>query len=142
MVGRRSARRAAPTAISEAATLAAIGFLEGYAMPMAKRAFGDAAWPQAERDAAALGKWLLAQRPLPALVNARALRQRLRCTPASAERYDAALAELEAAGWVRPQPIARRRQGRAAEQGLGGQPRAGAPAMSDRLARFLKARPG
>ena len=66
----------APSSISKAATLAAVGFLEGYALPMAKRAFGDAAWPQAERDAAGLAKWLLAQDPLPLVVNARALRRR------------------------------------------------------------------
>ena len=94
----------APTSISEAATLAAIGFLEGYALPMAKRAFGDAAWPQAERDAAGLAKWLLAQDPLPLVVNARALRRRPVLHTREVDRYEAALAELEAAGWLRPQP--------------------------------------
>ena len=95
---------AAPATVSEAATLAAIGFLEGYALPMARRAFGDAAWPQAERDAAGLGRWLLAQRPLPDLVNARALRHRAALHTREPGRYDAALAELEAAHWVRPRP--------------------------------------
>ena len=95
---------APPAVIGDAATLAAIGFLEGYALPMAKRAFGDAAWPQAERDAAALGKWLLAQRPLPDTVNARTLRHKAALHTREADRYDAALEELEAAGWVRPQP--------------------------------------
>jgi hypothetical protein len=93
-----------PIVISETAVLAAIGFLEGYAVPMAKRTFGDAAWPQAERDAATMGKWLLVQRPLPIVVNARALRHKAVLPTRDAERYDAALAELEAASWVRPQP--------------------------------------
>jgi hypothetical protein len=93
-----------PATISEDAVLGAVGFLEAYAVPMAKRALGDATWPEAERDAAALGKWLLAQRPAPSVVNARALRHEAALQTRDAERYDAALAELEGAGWVRPQP--------------------------------------
>jgi hypothetical protein len=79
--------------------LAAMGFLESYACPMARRCFGDAALPQAERDAVALAKWIRRNRP--ETVNARQLRQAGAIPTREAERYDAALAELEAAGWVR-----------------------------------------
>jgi hypothetical protein len=95
---------AAPSVVGEDAMLGAVGFLEAYAVPMAKRALGDATWPQSERDGAALGKWLLAQQPVPSSVNARTLRHKAALQTRDAERYDTALAELEAAGWVRPQP--------------------------------------
>jgi hypothetical protein len=94
-----------PSEVTEDAVLAAVGFLESYAVPMTKRVFGDAAWPRAMRDAAVLAKWLLAQKPLPKAVNARAMRQRAVIPSCrEAERYDAALTELESAGWVRPRP--------------------------------------
>jgi hypothetical protein len=91
-----------PQEVSEPATLNALHFLEGYAAPMARRCFGDVALPQAERDAVALAKWI--RRHQPETVNARDLR-RGRAIPASEpERYEAALAELEQAGWVRQAP--------------------------------------
>jgi hypothetical protein len=44
----------------------ALGFLDDYAVPMARRAFGEAALPEAERDARRLARWILRQSPTPA----------------------------------------------------------------------------
>jgi hypothetical protein len=93
-----------PAWISSQAFAAASRFMLDYALPMTRRAFGDAALPQAERDAVALAKWILAQQPLPATLNARALRHACVLSQKIATRYDAALSELTEAGWVRPAP--------------------------------------
>ena len=82
------------------------GFLSEYAVPMARRAFGEAALPEAERDARRLARWYR-RRPIPrpAVVNARALR-RMQDGPGipTAPRIDAALSELAELGWVHPAP--------------------------------------
>ena len=93
-----------PASISLRATEAALAFLEAYAVPMARRAFGEAALPQADRDAMALARWLHARDPMPEMVNARELRHADALPTRAADRYDAALAELEAAGWLRAPP--------------------------------------
>ncbi len=80
----------------------AIALLESYFEPMAIRAFGEAALPEAERDAAALARWLLRQQPVPETVNARELRRSRTIPTKEARGYDAALAELVGAGWLRP----------------------------------------
>lgn len=94
-----------PSEIGERATTAAIVFLEDFAVPMARRTFGAAALPEAERDARRLARWLVKQDPVPSVVNAKALR-RMAFGPGipDAERMEAALAELGAAGWARPAP--------------------------------------
>jgi hypothetical protein len=48
-----------PEAVDLDALARALGFLADSAVPMAKRAFGEAALPQAERDARRLARWLL-----------------------------------------------------------------------------------
>jgi hypothetical protein len=69
------------------------------------------------RDAAALARWIVKEKPKDGIVNARDLRR----APAvagcrDADRYEAALAELEAARWVRPAPSrASDRKGRQAK---------------------------
>ena len=93
-----------PRTISKGAADAAIELLEGYAVPMARRVFGEAALPQADRDAAALARWLLAQETIPETVNARELRHRAALPTKEPERYDRALAELVEAGWLRSAP--------------------------------------
>jgi hypothetical protein len=90
--------------IDEAALLAGVAFLAEYATPMTRRCFGDAARPQVERDAAGLAKWILTQRPLPEVVNARDMRHAGAIPTREAARHDAALSELADAGWLRPQP--------------------------------------
>ncbi|HEV7267246.1 MAG TPA: DUF3987 domain-containing protein [Falsiroseomonas sp.] len=98
---------AAPPAKVDADAIAcACGFLADYAVPMARRVFGAAALPEAERDARRLARWYLRQNPRLEVLNAKALR-RMAGGPniPTAERMDAALAELAAAGWCRPAPV-------------------------------------
>jgi hypothetical protein len=94
-----------PQAVGADATARALGFLHEYAIPMARRVFGEAALPEAERDARRLARWLLRQVPVPEVVNAKALR-RLPSGPGipTAERMEAALGDMAAAGWCRPSP--------------------------------------
>jgi hypothetical protein len=94
-----------PEAVGERSILAAITFLHDFAIPMARRTFGAAALPEAERDGRRLARWLIQQRPMPETINARKLRQRGDGPGiADADRMEAALKEIEAAGWVRPAP--------------------------------------
>jgi hypothetical protein len=95
---------AQPTMVSERATVAAIALLADYAVPMARRCFGEAALPQVDRDAIALARWIGAQAELPQTLNARALRKATVLSTKDAQRYDAALEELGDAGWIRPAP--------------------------------------
>ncbi len=95
-----------PSLIDGDAAARAIGFLESYALPMARRAFGEAALPEAERDARRLARWYLRQRgPRPETLNARTLR-RMPNGPGipTAARINAALEELAELGWCRPAP--------------------------------------
>jgi hypothetical protein len=93
-----------PETVDADAAARAIGFLADYAVPMARRAFGEAALPEAERDARRLARWYLKQpAPRPAVLNAR----RLRLTGnspgiATSARITAALDEMAAMGWCRP----------------------------------------
>ncbi|HEX2526874.1 MAG TPA: DUF3987 domain-containing protein [Geminicoccus sp.] len=93
-----------PAWISGRAFADASSFMLDYALPMARRAFGDAALPQSERDAVMLAKWILAQNPRPETVNARALRRAGILSQKIPARYEAALAELVEAGWIRFAP--------------------------------------
>ena len=94
-----------PEAINERAVIAAITFLSDFALPMARRTFGAAALPEVERDARRLARWLVQQRPVPEIVNARQLRHRGDGPGIpDAARMEAALLELSAAGWCRPAP--------------------------------------
>ncbi|WP_372620868.1 DUF3987 domain-containing protein [Falsiroseomonas sp.] len=95
-----------PAAVDADAVARACGFLSEYAVPMARRLFGEAALPEAERDGRRLARWYLRQNPRPAVLNAKALR-RMAGGPniPTAERMDAALAELAAGWWCRPAPL-------------------------------------
>ena len=93
-----------PETVSDAAVKAAVTLINDYCIPMAKRTFGEAALPQSDRDAVTLARWLLAQAPVPAVVNARDLRHADALPTREADRYDAALAELTLASWVKPAP--------------------------------------
>lgn len=94
-----------PGEIGETDILRALTFLSDYAVPMARRCFGEAVLPEAERDARRLARWLARQQPIPETVNARALR-RMKDSPgiASAVRITAALRELAELGIVRAAP--------------------------------------
>jgi hypothetical protein len=54
---------AAPCKISEAALSAACNLVADYFMPMAARAYGDAAASAAERNATTLARWIVKERP-------------------------------------------------------------------------------
>jgi len=96
---------APPDRIGEEAVSAAADFLEQYAVPMARRVFGEAALPQSERDAHFLARWLAHQNPIPATINARELRRMARGPNITdATRMANALDELAEAAWVRPAP--------------------------------------
>lgn len=101
-----------PAAIGRDAMLRAIEWLEDYALPMARRTFGEAALPQVEKDARRLARWLVQQRPVPAMLNAKALR-RMASGPGipDVERMSAALADLAAANWLRRAPANNAGQG-------------------------------
>lgn len=96
----------APERITLDDVVRAIGFLSEYVVPMARRAFGEAALPEPERDARRLARWYLRQpHPRPAVVNTRILR-RMADGPGipTAPRIEAALIELGELGWTRPAP--------------------------------------
>jgi hypothetical protein len=100
----RPAGTPSPETVDADAVARAIGFLAEYAVPMAKRAFGEAALPEAERDARRFARWYLRQRPpRPAVLNARRLRHS-GSSPGigTSARITAALEEMEALGWCRP----------------------------------------
>jgi hypothetical protein len=91
-----------PGEVQEADMLRAVTFLADYAVPMARRCFGEAALPQSERDARRLARWLLRRQPVPATLNVRELR-RMQDGPgiSTPDRVRAALEELAGLGWVR-----------------------------------------
>ncbi len=92
-----------PDVISEKSIVRAVTLLDGYAVPMARRTFGQAALPQQERDARTLAQWLIGRSPLPATINAREMR-RMADGPGigDAGRMAAGLRELAEADWLRP----------------------------------------
>jgi putative DNA primase/helicase len=90
-----------PRDISARSLVAAAGFVDDYAKPMAQRVYGDAALPKVERDAAILARYLISLGEK--VINKR----RLSRSPHKSEhglRGDAlanALDHLEAGDWVR-----------------------------------------
>jgi hypothetical protein len=94
---------AAPTEISTDSVAGAAALLDDYFRPMAERAYGDAALPEADRLAATLGRWIMRERP--ETVNASDIRRRLRLPGLSeASKVQLALRTLEEADWLRPRP--------------------------------------
>jgi hypothetical protein len=93
-----------PTQISQAATVAAIGLVGEYFMPMAERVYGDAALPEEERLAATLARWLASRRPLPAVINAREVRRLKLPGLREAEKVMVAIKGLIDADWLMPAP--------------------------------------
>lgn len=102
--GLRDALEIAPLhQVGGEAVQASISMIDGYFKPMAERAYGDAALSSADRDAAALAKWL--QRTKPDRINLRDL-QRGGGIPALKDR-DAlrdAVDVLVEADWLQPAP--------------------------------------
>jgi hypothetical protein len=92
-----------PVAVSRRALGAALDLIEGYFKPMLHRTLGEAALPKPERDAATLGRAILARKP--EVVNARIVRREWRM-PGLKEARDVnvAIGLLEEAGWLLPVP--------------------------------------
>ena len=89
-----------PTTIPKETIEKAIAFFDKYAKPMAARVFGDAALPIAERQAATLAKWLLANDRTD--FNAREVRRTAGLPGLSnSKAFDAATTILVEAGWIR-----------------------------------------
>ncbi len=102
--GLRDALEIAPLReVSGDAIQAAIMMIDDYFKPMAERAYGDAALSPADRNAAALAKWL--QRTKPDKINLRDL-QRGGGIPALKDRdaLKGAVDVLVEAGWLKPAP--------------------------------------
>lgn len=90
-----------PTEISADTMASAIAFLDDYAVPMLRRAIGEAGLPQAERDAASIARRIAKDRPT--VVNSSAARKaRWLQGKANATRYAEAFAELVDAKWLLP----------------------------------------
>ena len=97
---------------------------------MARRTFGETALPEAERDARTIARWLVAQDPVPEVINERGLARRSDGPGVrDPKRLGAALELLAEEDWVRA-PI--RKSG-----ATGGRPRkdwAVTPGVSDLVA--------
>jgi hypothetical protein len=98
-----SAAAAPPNQISQKAFVAAAALLDDYFLPMAERVYGDAALPEGDRLAATVARWILQERPR--LLNARALRRRVRLPGLrDADKVKLALGALAEADWLIPSP--------------------------------------
>ncbi|WP_234731205.1 DUF3987 domain-containing protein [Acidocella facilis] len=94
---------APPREISEAVLAHACDLVAEYAMPMAARVYGDAATPQAERNAATLARWIV--RAKPQEVHVRRLQRDVRLPGLrTAEAIRAACDALADADWLRAPP--------------------------------------
>ncbi|MFC1672654.1 DUF3987 domain-containing protein [Pseudomonadota bacterium] len=89
--------------VSYAAIEAATVMIEQYLKPMAERAYGDAALSKAERDAAALAKWIVKNEPK--LINVREI-QRMSGIPSlkKVDEVKGAVAVLLDGDWLRADP--------------------------------------
>jgi hypothetical protein len=90
-----------PREIDDLAVGRADALLGEYFLPMAARFFGQDALPQSARDARTLARVIVEER-------LERLNSRLRARSGpirDVDRVKAALLDLEAAGWVRPDPV-------------------------------------
>lgn len=104
-----------PATISRADMEAACALIEVYFVPMAARAYGDAALPMTWRDGARLARWI--HRTRPSTINGRDLsRGEIKGAPSfnkNVVRANAALAFLVEAGWIRQESVPTRGRPRA-----------------------------
>jgi len=91
-----------PGEVSHDAILCAYSLVSDYFLPMARRAFGDAALPEVEKDATALARWLLKEKP--ETVNIRSLWRSKTAGLGAAEAAIKAVLELVDAGWLFANP--------------------------------------
>jgi hypothetical protein len=99
----QSGRPNQPETVSADAVLAAAGLVQSYFMPMAQRAYGDAAVSKAERLGAALARHLV--RAMPEVINARDLyKSKLVQGLTTAEEAEIAIQVAVEAGFLAPAP--------------------------------------
>jgi hypothetical protein len=90
-----------PEQITQQALVGACALISNYFLPMARRAFGDAALPESEKNACALARWIFKHKPR--IINSRAILRGPRIgTIGKAAQLHSALDELEDAGWIVP----------------------------------------
>ncbi len=93
--------RVIPHEMSKVIVEGAIELVDAYFKPMARRCYGDASLPQAEKGAATLAKWIKANRP--GRVNVREMYRTVKLAGLDRpEKVRDALYVLEEADWVRP----------------------------------------
>jgi hypothetical protein len=92
--------RTEPAKIGETAMLSAIGLVDGYFLPMARRVFGEAAIPEQDRRAMVLARWIGETRP--ARFNARDTRRSIGGLLRDPKHMEQACEALVQAGWIRP----------------------------------------
>ncbi|GEO18686.1 DUF3987 domain-containing protein [Microvirga aerophila] len=92
--------RTEPSKIGETAMLSAIGLIDGYFLPMARRVFGEAAIPEEERRAMELARWISEMRP--ERFNARKVRRQIGGLLREAKHMAQACEVLVQAEWIRP----------------------------------------
>ena len=104
----------APSVISEGVFADACDLVAGYFMPMAARVYGDAATPQAERNASTLARWITQAKP--SEVHVRHLQREVRLPGLrNADTIRAACDALVDADWLRsPAPGAFQARGKVA----------------------------
>ncbi len=92
-----------PSRISARATAAAAGLVTDYFLPMARRAYGDAALPGDERGARTIARWILKNNIR--RLNASELRRKVKLPGLrAAKEIKAALNYLVGADWIWPVP--------------------------------------
>jgi hypothetical protein len=92
--------RTEPEKIGETAMLGAIGLVDGYFLPMARRVFGEAAIPEQDRRAMLLARWIDETRPV--RFNARDTRRSIGGLVRDPKHMEQACEALVQAGWIRP----------------------------------------
>lgn len=91
-----------PKQISVRAMQAACDLVASYFLPMALRVYGDAALPEAERNAVTLARWIMQTKPKPQEVHLRTLQRDSRLPGLNtAEKIHAAAEILADANWLR-----------------------------------------
>lgn len=92
-----------PQVVTFRAVAGAAALVTDYFIPMAERAYGDAALPEADRMAATLARWIRRERPVS--INTRDLIRFTRLPGLrTAEQVKTAVAALVEAGWLQPNP--------------------------------------
>jgi len=91
-----------PMSVSNQAIESARELITAYFLPMARKAFGDAALPEPEKNASALAKWIFKKKE--STINVRKLYRNRIVGLSDATSATAAIIELVEFGWLQPKP--------------------------------------